>query len=270
MSDGYVRITPQRGLDLSGMARLAAVVPLLKAWVIRDTRARYRQSVLSASWSIIQPVVILLTYGWVLATVLDVGSEDLPYLSFAWAGLVPFSFLQQSFGQGVGSLQQAGPLISRVYFPREVVPLSVVGCALVELMLTTVLLVIVGWVQVGAPTVHLVSLLAIDAVLVIWVAALTLAAASVSVFRRDLIHGVPLMLRVAFITSPVMYSATVLGAWSSLNPLSVVTEATRDAALRHVWPDMSLLGIHAVVGTVALVCAYAMFRRLEPRMGDFV
>lgn len=270
MSDGYVNITPERGLDLSGAARLGVVAPLLKAWIVRDTRARYRQSVLNASWTFIQPVVILLTYGWVLSTVLNVSSEGLPYLSFAWAGLVPFTFLQQAFGQGVGSLQQAGPLISRVYFPREVVPLSVVGCALVDLAFTTALLIIVGWVQVGPPTVHLAALLAVDVVLILWVSALTLIAASVSVFRRDLIHAVPLLLRVAFITSPVMYSATVLGAWSSANPLAFVTEATRDATLRHSWPDLSLLGMHFVGGVLLLMAAYRLFRRLEPRMGDFV
>lgn len=270
MADELVRVTPQHGLELHGTERLGQVVNLTWVWVVRETKARYRQSVLKASWSLIQPLVILLTYGWVLATVLEVSSDGLPYLSFAWAGLVPFTFFQQAFSQGVGSLQLAGPLISRVYFPREVIPLSTVVASCTDLALMTGLLVGVSWFQIGAPTLHLLALVPINVVLIIWVTACCLAASAVTVFWRDLLHAAPLVLRVVFIASPVMYSATVLGRASAWNPIGFVIEGTRDATLEHVWPDWTGLGLHFVIGVVVLLAAYTLLRRLEPTMSDHV
>jgi lipopolysaccharide transport system permease protein len=269
-----VSIVAGRGVVQSSRQRLSNVWPLLRVWTRRDLRVRYRQSVLSAGWGLIQPVTLLVIYGWVITRVLDVGPEELPYLSFAWAGIVPFTFISQALGQGVGSIQQSGALISRVYFPREVLPFAVVAASLVDLGVMTLILFAVGWIQVGAPDVHVVGLLFVNLVLVVWTLGLTLISASATVFRRDLNYAVPLFLRVLFIVSPVVYSADLLqgrayGLWAA-NPLAVVIEGTRDTVLKGTWPDVDLLAIHLGTGTVLLVAGYVMFRRLEPRMGDFV
>jgi lipopolysaccharide transport system permease protein len=269
-----VRIVPGAGLVQPASQRFVAVWRILGAWTRRDLRVRYRQSVLNAGWGLIQPITLLAIYGWVVTAVLDVGQEELPYLSFAWAGIVPFTFVSQALGQGVGSIQSAGALISRVYFPREVLPLAVVAASIVDLGIMTAILIMVRWVQIGTPTVHLAGLLLVDLMLIVWTAALTLWAATVTVFRRDLNYAVPLLLRVLFIVSPVVYSADLLRSrsWAiwGLNPLSVAIEGTRDAALRGEWPDVTLIGAHLLAGLTLLTLAGVIFRRLEPRMGDFV
>jgi len=100
------------------------------------------------------------------------------------------------------------------------------------------------------------------------------ASAGITVFRRDLNFAVPLFLRVLFIVTPVMYSAELIAQQSKwlvdLNPLAVVVEGTRDAVYRQQWPDPALLGAHFAVSAVLLVIVFAVFRRLEPRMSDFV
>lgn len=271
---GEVTIVSGRGLLQSPRERLEALRGLLWIWTRRDLKVKYRQSVLSAGWGLIQPITLLAIYGWVVTAVFDIGPEDLPYLSFAWAGIVPFTFVSQALSAGTSSIQSSGSLISRVYFPREVLPFSVVTASLIDLAVMTLILFVVGWIQVGPPDHHVVGLVLVNLVLVVWTAALTLLAATVTVFRRDLVYAVPLLLRVLFIVSPVVYSADLLrnrayGLWAA-NPLAVVIEGTRDTVLRNQWPDVRLLSAHLLAATILLIVAYSVFRRVEPRMGDHV
>lgn len=274
LSKPVVTISPRRGVEHSFSDRVRITVPLVAAWTRRDLRSRYRQSVLRSGWSFLQPLTVLVTYGWVLTAVLDVTSDDAPYLTFAWAGIVPFTFLANSLGQGVGSIQQAGGIISRVYFPREVLPLAVIGGALVDLLIMGATLILVSWVQVGPPSIHLLGLVPVGGVLMLWTTALTVLAAGLTVFRRDLNFATPLVLRVLFIATPVMYPAALLaetaGWLNVLNPLAVVIEGTRDSVYRSTWPDLGLLAVQAGGGLVALGVAFFVFRRLEPRMSDYV
>lgn len=272
--DPDVVITPARGVEQTFLGRVTTTWPLVVSWTIRDLRVRYRQSFLRSAWGLLQPITILVTYGWVLTQVLDVRSEEVAYLTFAWAGLVPFTFFSQALGQGVGSIQYAGSIISRVYFPREILPLAVVGGALTDLGIMTVTLVVVSWVQVGHPTVHLLGLVPVYLLLVVWTTAITVAASAITVFRRDLNFAVPLVLRVLFIGTPIMYGADLIARrapWlTKANPLSVIVEGTRDSVYRGVWPPAGLFGVHLVVALLGLVGAFLLFRRLEPRMSDFV
>jgi lipopolysaccharide transport system permease protein len=274
VSEDEVVISPARGIELTVGQRLRTTVPLVATWTLRDLRVRYRQSLLGSAWSLVQPLTILVTYGWVLTAVLDVRREEVPYLTFAWAGMVPFTFFSQALGQGVGSIQQSGPIISRLYFPREVLPLSVVGGALADLAIMTATLVAASWIQVATPDVHLLGLVLVYAVLVAWTSAITLVAAAVTVFRRDLNFAVPLALRVLFIGTPVMYPASLIAEsapWlNRINPLTVVIEGTRTCLYRGAWPDLTLLGAHAAAGCALLAGAFVLLRRLEPRMTDHV
>lgn len=219
-----------------------------------------------------QPVVLLVTYGLVLTSVADVGNGDVPYLVFAWAGLVPYIFVQQSLGSGVGSIQQSRHIITKVYFPREVLPFAAVGVAFADLLVMTVILIALSWVQVGTPTVHALGLLPVGAVLLVWTAAATVLAATAAVFRRDVLHVMPLVLRVLFIVSPVMYATSLLAehapAFVDWNPLAVAIEGTRDAVIVQRWPNWSLLAVHLVSGAVLFVIAIFTVRRYERRMSD--
>lgn len=273
MPSDQVRISPERGIERRIGERLHTVAGLTTTWTRRELRARYRQSVLRSSWSLLQPISILATYGWVMTAVLKVRSDDAPYLSFAWTGLVVFTFFGQSLGQGVGSIQQASAIVSRVYFPREVLPLAVVGGSLVDLTIMIGTLIATVWLQVGPPSLHLIALPLVLVVLTTWTVAATLLAATLTTFRRDLNFAVPLLLRVLFIVTPVMYPASLIDDVSPIlvkvNPIAVAIESARDVVYRSQWPDWRLLGVHGLAALVALALVYRVFLRLEPRMADF-
>jgi lipopolysaccharide transport system permease protein len=215
---------------------------------------------------------MLLTYGWVFTAVLGVGTESVPYLTFAWAGLVVYSFVQQCLGSGVGVFGDSSFIVSKVYFPREILPLAVVGVACVDLSIAFLILVGVAWIQVGPPTVHLLGAVASVAVLMLVTAAATVVSAALAVRYRDIRHAMPLALRVLFIVSPVMYSVDLLtsrlGWVINLNPLVVVIEGVRDGVIRHEWPEPIGLAVYAVVGALALLVSLGVVRRAERLMTD--
>lgn len=252
--------------------RVRLAWPLLVAWTVRALKARYRQSWLSALWSLVQPAALLVTYGWVFTTILNVRTGDIPFLSFAWSGLCVFSFAQHCLGAGVSVFTDSAHLISKTYFPREVLPLSVVGVGLADLGVSVAILVGVGWVQTGPPGIHALGALASLGVLVLVVSGVTLCASAVSVARRDLQHAMPLLLRVLFILTPVFYPLSALTTAQrrglQINPLTVVVEGVRDGLLRDRWPDASLLAIHATAGAVLVVIGLYAVRRAERLMAD--
>lgn len=273
MSDEEVVISA-RGVEQSILGRIRTTAPLVLTWSRRDLRTRYRQSLLRSAWSFVQPLTILAIYGWVLTAVLDVSSGSVPYLTFAWSGIVPFTYFSSTLGQGVGSVQQAGSIISRVYFPRDVLPLSVVlaGCADLAIMLLT--LIVVAWVQIGPPGLHVLGLVPVLAVLLVWTTAATVLTAGLTVFRRDLNFAVPLVLRVLFIITPIMYPAELVAKtapWlNTINPLTVVIGGVRDAVYGGRWPDPAPMLAQGLVGLGVLTVASVVFHRLEPRMSDYV
>lgn len=251
--------------------RLRSQVPLLRIWIGREFSARYRQSVLDVVWSLVQPVATLAIYGSVLIGAFGVTGDGLPYLSFAWAGLTAWTFLSNALAMAVPSIGYDGA-ISKTYFPREVIPLAVIGTALVDLGIQTVILCGLAVFQGIGLSVHLVALAAVDLVLVLWVAAIGVFGAAVSVFIRDVRHITGLALRLGFFASPIMYPITQyperFGWVVNVNPVAVVSEGMRDVVLRHTWPEWSVLAVHGALAGTLLVLALLYTRSVEPRMVD--
>jgi len=254
--------------------RLRRDAELLRILAPREFRTRYRQSVLDVAWSLISPVVICAVYGVILTRSFDVEASCSPYLSSAWTGLVLWTFFATAVGTGVWSLVSSADLLGKVYFPREAIPLSVVGAALVDLgfgLLTILVVVVAQGVPLG-----LMALAALPAILmlVVWTAALTLLLSVVAVFLRDVNHAVQLALRVGFFATPVMYEASFLPPalqWTaSVNPVAVAIEGVRAPLLCGVAPDGSAIGAQLVVGGVLLVLAVLYTRSVEDRMVDVI
>lgn len=240
----------------------------------RELRVRYRQSLLDAAWALVSPVVILIVYGIVLTQAFDVGGGCAPYLSSAWTGLVLWTFFATTVGTAVHSLITSANLITKVYFPRESLPLSMAGASMVDLgigLATLAVLLPVQGVRPGWPAVA--SVLPI-LVVVVWAAAIGVLVAVVAAFVRDVPHAVQLGLRVGFFATPVMYEASVLPAglaWAAeVNPVAVAITELRASLLCGQWPDYGLLGAHLAAGLALLGLAVAYTARVERRITDVV
>jgi ABC-type polysaccharide/polyol phosphate export permease len=256
--------------------RIAAArsASLTRVLVVRELRLRYRQSVLEMAWSLINPVGLLVAYGFVLTRVFDLQSPNVPYLSLVWTGMVVWMTFSSGVGAGVHAIVGNADLISKVYFPREVIPFAAVGASIFDLAIGVAVLIPVVLVQVGEVGWPWLAAVPVIAVLVVWTAAVATFVSVLAVFVRDMTHAVVLALQVRFFVTPVMYPADQLPpglSWvKEVNPLAVCISSLRASVLERRWPHWSLLGIQAVAGTAALVLAVAYCRSTESRMVDVV
>lgn len=247
---------------------------LVRVLTPRELRTRYRQSLLNVWWAVLSPIAILAVYGAVLTQSFGVGSSCGPYLSSAWAGLVVWTFFSTAVGASSASLVQSADLISKLYFPKEALPLAAVGSAFVELtigVVTLLGLVLAQGVPLQWSTIWGVFALL---VLVVWAAAIGVFLAALAAFTRDVIHAVSLGLRVGFFASAIMYEADQLPnslAWTAtVNPVTVVATQLRTALLCGTTPDFTLLILHLAIASACLVAAIVYTRAVESRLVDVV
>lgn len=260
-------MTPRAGLR----ERWHGVRSLLWVLTVREFRSRYRQSRLELAWGLITPVVTLAIYGLFLTKLFGVDGGGAPYLSLVWSGMVVWMMFSTAVNTGVTSLTGNADLITKVYFPREALSLSVVGASLADLAIGGAVLVPLVAVQVGRIGPELVAILPIVLVVLVWTAAVTVFVATVAVFVRDAVHATRLVVQVGFFATPVMYSAAdlpeELRLWETLNPLAVCISALRDVVLFQRWPGWALAW-QGLAGLVLLVGAVLLTRATEDRMND--
>ena len=260
-----------QGGDLA--ARTRRVASLLTILTPREIRLRYRENALDMAWVLITPIAVMIVYGLVLSQSLNVEGSCSGYLSTAWAGLVVWTFFATALGTASWSLITNGALISKVYFPREAIPLSVVGATLLDLAVGSVTIVLVALVddQVDLTPMAFAALPSL-LMLAIWTAAICVFASVLSVFLRDVTQAVQLFLRVGFFATPVMYEPSVLPRaleWTAeVNPLAVAIAGVRGPVLCGTAPEWGPLTIQLAVGSAALVASVLYVRSVEARMTD--
>ncbi len=256
------------------ITRVRTSWPLLRLLTVREYRARYRQSLLDLGWSLISPLAILAVYGLIFSQAFDVDGEGAPYLSFVWAGLVVWTLYSSGLAMGSNALLSNADLLSKVYFPREVLPLAAVGAYVLDLMIALAVLAGLVAFQIGSVSVTVVAIVPSLAVALIWTAATAVFCAALSVFIRDTIQVVQLLLRLGILATPVMYGASVLPEslrfLAVLNPIAVSIEGVRDAVLFQTWPNWTALAIHGALGIVGLSLAIAYTASVERRMTDVI
>ena len=266
----------KRGLQKlqTPMQRVRRTVELVRTLAVREIRLRYRQSLLNVAWALISPVVILLVYGTVLTQGFDVTMECGPYLSSAWAGLVIWTFFSTALSGATGSLISSANLVTKVSMPLESLPLASVVASHVDLAVGLVTLAVVMLLQQVTIGLSAIAIVLPLAVLVVWTAAFSIMAGVLAAFARDVVHAVALILRVGFFATPVMYDAAFLPdafTWSaSINPIGVAIIVCRDILFCRTSPDLGLLGIQLIAGTVAVIAAVVYVHRVERRVPDVI
>jgi ABC-type polysaccharide/polyol phosphate export permease len=244
---------------------------LVPALIRQQTRTRFSQSALHLAWNAIQPVALVVVYALFFNGVLEIGSGEVPYLSFIVAGLVPWRFVAAGLSSS-SALTDNIHLISKVYFPREIIPIANSWSGLIDLAIGTVIIIVVAAAQGSAPSVHLVALPLAYLLVVLFATAGTIIVTTVAVFVRDVSHGMQMVLLGLFFATPIMYPESQLPSWlqwfTSVNPLAVAVNSVRDVTVLNVWPTWWLLMVHLVLSGAFLVGSMAYCRSVEHRMVD--
>lgn len=262
------------GDEMAATTRLATSWPLLRMYAKRQFHLRYRQSALGIAWTVVQPVLLVGIYGFIFNAILKVDPGDFPYLSLAWIGMTVWMYVQASVQAGTVSLMSDAWLIGRVWFPREIVPLAPVVASLIDLGVATAILIPIVGLQGGTLGIEMVTIPLMLLVLVLWVSAMSVITATITVFFRDMATLVSLALRLLFIATPVMYPANTVPVqyrWmNAVNPFAQVVINLRNVILAHDWPNFRLLGLHALVGAALCWLGLRYLRAVERRMVDII
>ncbi len=247
---------------------------LLVAWTGRTIRARYQQSLLGWLWAVLQPAAQVAIFSIVFTLFVPVETGDIPYPVFSYVAVVPWALLAASLPDMADSLVANMGLVTKIYFPREVLPVAAMLARLIDFAIAAVLLVVLmliyrmpfflmGWLFVPV-------ILGIQVALIL---GLGLACAALNVFFRDVRSLLVLALQLWFYASPIIYPVTMvpeaIRPFYFLNPMAGVIEAYRDVLLYGRVPG-SYLVPSALVAICVFVLGYWYFKRVEFQFADIV
>jgi lipopolysaccharide transport system permease protein len=269
-----VIIEPRRGPLAFNFAELWEYRELLVFLAWREVRVRYKQTALGVAWVLIQPLVSMLIFTVIFGRIAHLPSEGVPYPLFILAGLLPWQLFALSLARTGGSLVANANLLTKVYFPRLIIPLSAALAGVVDFAISLILLVGVlvyygvkpGWQLVAIPVFALLSLLAAFSV-GLWLAVL-------NVRYRDVQVALPFLVQIWFFASPVAYSATLVpsGIWRLIygfNPMTGVIQGFRWSLTGGAPPGIQLLGSTALLLAI-LIGGLIYFRAAEKTFADVV
>jgi lipopolysaccharide transport system permease protein len=268
-----IRIRPASGWTALDLASVWEYRELAYYMVWRDIKVRYKQTVLGVGWALIQPLASMVVFTVVFGRLAQLPSEGIPYPLFTMAALLPWQLFANAFTGAANSVASNAGVITKVYFPRLIVPLSAVAATLVDFAVSLVLLAgLMIWYGVPfGPNLMFLPIFALIAMLTALAAGLWSAALNVK--YRDVRYVLPYLLQLWLFVSPVAYSITLVPeryqASYGLNPLVGVIQGFRWALFGGESPWPLLLG--SVLATmVFLIGGFYYFRRAENAFADFV
>jgi homopolymeric O-antigen transport system permease protein len=271
---GITVLRPTHGWVNLGLRGLYDYRELLLFLTWRDIKVRYRQTFLGAAWAIVQPLASVAVFMLVFFKLAKVPSEGVPYPLFALTGLLPWQLFNYALTRASISVVANNNLVSKVYFPRLVVPVSAVLSGLVDFAVAFVVLLLamlyygfpMGWHLVAVPLVMLFALLTALAV-GLWLAAL-------NVRYRDIQQVIPFLAQFWLYATPIGYPSSLIPARFrlviGLNPMAGVVEAFRWALLGLPPSSVSLMILSAFVVIFGCVGGAAYFRRVEKTFADII
>jgi lipopolysaccharide transport system permease protein len=266
-------IEPQKGWRTLNLRELWAYRELLAVLTMRDIKVRYKQTVLGVTWAVIQPLLTMILFSIVFGRLAKIPSDGLPYPIFVYAGLLPWTFFANALSNSGNSLVGQQHLISKVYFPRLIIPLSSVGTGLIDFAISSVLLLAlmmyfgIGWSW------HLLAVpFLILAVIFIALGVGTLLSA-LTVSYRDFRYVVPFMVQFWMYATPVVYPASLFPEkWQwvlFLNPMSGLIEGFRSAFLHRPF-DWVGISISLSVAALVFMLGIFYFEKMERRFADII
>ena len=238
---------------------------LLKNNVKKEIRGKYKNSALGVIWTFLNPLLQLLVYALIFPLILKTTQPY--YVIFVCVGLIPWTFFTTSVSQSAWTIIANGNIVKKVYFPREILPISVVTSGMVNFLISTLIIVAFCFIYGLGLTKYIVFfplVLIIQYILQLGIAFILSAA---TVYFRDLEHFIQIVLQVMFYATPIVYAGdTIPEAFRfiiNLNPMAHIINGYRDIFYNQTMPDLKLLGILLAISLVFCVVGYFIFRKLQ-------
>lgn len=268
-----VIIEPSKGWIPINPADLWHYRDLFYILTTRDIKVRYKQTLLGAAWAVIQPLFTMLVFALFFGKLAGMPSDDIPYPLFAYAGLLPWTFFSNAVTNSGNSLVGNSNLITKVYFPRMIIPMASVGSGLVDFAIAFALLVVLMFyygIGLSLSILMLPVLIVLTALLAIgigmWMSAL-------NVKYRDIRYALPFLIQLGLFATPIIYpSSLVPENWrwlTALNPLTGQIENYRAAFFGRPF-DWFSLSVSVLITSAILFYAAFTFKRMEKSFADII
>ncbi len=247
---------------------------LLWMWTRREIKIRYKQSAIGGLWAILQPLSLMIVFTLVFSLLARVPTNGVPYPIFSYVALLPWTFLATSMAFAIPSLVNNMNLVTKIYFPREILPIASVGAALFDLSVASIvfisLLVIykirLTWVVLWIPLLLLVQILLTLGIVLFF--------SAVNVFYRDVRFVIPLITQLWLYATPIIYPVSLVPErfrdLYMLNPMAGLIDSYRRVILLGHLPDAGHLGPAVAISLVVCFIGYYYFKRIEWQFADII
>jgi lipopolysaccharide transport system permease protein len=275
MADGAnITIRPKKIFSISDLQEVWKYRELLYFFTWRDLKIRYKQTFLGISWAIFQPFVTMVVFSLFFGEILKVPSDGVPYPIFIYTGLLFWQFFSSALTDTSNILITNQSIITKVYFPRLVLPLSSVLTKFIDFIIASFILI--GMMVYYGYAPNIAGLLIIPLLLLITFmasAGLGLFLASINIKYRDVRYILPFFIQILMFITPVIYPAGILGKYSwilVLNPMTGVIQSARSALLGTTELNWVLIGLSVVTTLILMLIGIYTFKIAERYFADII
>lgn len=239
---------------------------LLKTNVKKEIRGKYKNSFLGVLWSFLNPLLQILVYAIVFPLIMK--NDEKNYVVFLCCGLIPWTFFSTAITRAAFTMVENGNIIKKVYFPREILPISICMSEAINFLISTIIIIAFVLFNKLGLTIYILCYPLVYIVQFLLVLAISFIVSSITVYVRDLQHLIGVALQLLFYATPIVYNAnTIAGTgfeWVlAINPMTYIINAYRDMFYNQVIPDVKSLVILGVILIFVCIISYLIFNKLQ-------
>lgn len=269
-----VLIRPTKGWGFDRLREVWAYRELLFFLAWRDVKIRYKQTAFGAAWALIQPLALMLVFWLFAAKFLHTPSQGFPYPVFVFSALLPWSLFSQAMAAAANSMIQNAQLVSKVYFPRLILPVAAVGPFLLDFMIGSVVLLGLIFLSDVSPGPQIALAPAFGLLALVAAMSVGTLLSAINARYRDVQAALPLLVQMWLFASPIAYPSTLVpNDWRAvyaLNPMVGVIDGFRWAVLDAHAPQLKVIGASVLATLVLLIAGVIYFQRTERTFADVI
>lgn len=247
------------------LKELYAYREMIYMLVRRDLRGRYKGSALGFLWAFLNPLLQFIVYAVVFSTVMKVGIDQ--FYIYLFVAFIPWFFLATAIPQGATCIQAQSTMVQKIYFPRMVLPISIVVTAFVNMLLSELVVFAVLILSGFGISIYIVALPVVMGIQFIFVMGIVLIVSALTVYFRDLAHILDIVVMAWFYATPIVYPPEWLPErflfLLYLNPMTGIIDSYRKILYYKCWPDFSMMGLTLISGILATMIGVYVFQKLQ-------
>ena len=250
---------------------------LLTQMTMREIKSRYKQSIMGYFWVILNPFFQILIMSFVFSTIMRIptnASADIPYIVFLYVGLLPWTLFSASLASASGSIVGNASLVTKVYFPRTILPISTIFAKIIDFIFASTILIFFMIIYQVPVNLNIIWVVPIFFIQQIFTLGLSLFLSAINLVYRDIQYLLNLIISLWFYLTPIVYPTDIVPdrykIIFKLNPMSVIINAYRESILAGGIPSLSSLLIAFIVSLLTLYLGFIYFKKLERTFSDNV